>query len=93
MILSVNNYSHRVANSDSDKKGQNQIQESSRICAFFPQAIPGGGVPPGLGARLEGEDRRPQTCERYRERQMPTSRCSVGMLGWHLTLPNEFKSQ
>ena len=41
MILSVNNYSHRVANSDSDKKGQNQIQESSRICAFFPQAIPG----------------------------------------------------
>ena len=44
MILSVNNYSHRVANSDSDKKGQNQIQESSRICAFFPQAIPGGGA-------------------------------------------------
>ena len=72
MILSVNNYSHRVANSDSDKKGQNQIMESSRICAFFPQAIPGGAVPPGLGARLEGKDRRPQTCKRRRDSEMWT---------------------
>ena len=61
MILSVNNYSHRVANSDSDKKGQNQIQESSRICAFFPQAILGGSRTtwPGGDSKAKTGDLRP----------------------------------
>ena len=68
MILSVNNYSHRVANSDSDKKGQNQIQESSRICAFFPQAILGGAyhLAWGRDSKAKTGDLRPVTGSRSR---------------------------